>query len=237
MHAGGQTSADGSEPYFGATQESAAAMMEWIPATMGIMADRKSQPRDDLISVWCHSETDGIPWDDAKILDEILLVVDGGAETTRTVIGSIVRELALRPDSQRQLREHPEMLADAVEEFIRWVSPVLNMRRTATRDHELRDQHLREGDEVLLLYASANRDERAFDRPEEFDVRRERNHHVAFGFGTHVCLGAPLARLELLVMFERLLARLPEWRLVPGTEPKIIPSTFARAFDAVHIEF
>ena len=129
------------------------------------------------------------------------------------------------------------MLPDAVEEFIRWVSPVLNMRRTVTSDHELRDQHLGEGDEVLLLYASANRDERAFDRPEEFEIGRERNHHVAFGFGTHVCLGAPLARLELQIMFERLLARLPEWRMVPGTEPTIIPSTFARAFDAVHIEF
>ena len=237
MHAGGQTSVDGEEPYINVTEESTAAMMEWIPATMGIMAARRSEPREDLISVWCHSETDGNPWDDAKILDEILLVVDGGAETTRTVIGSIVRELALRPDSQRQLREHPEMLTDSVEEFIRWVSPVLNMRRTVTGDHELRDQLLHQGDEVLLLYASANRDERAFDRPEEFDVGRERNHHVAFGFGTHVCLGAPLARLELQIMFERLLARLPEWRLVPGTEPKIIPSTFARAFDAVHIEF
>jgi cytochrome P450 family 142 subfamily A polypeptide 1 len=237
MHAGGQTSVDGSEPCIGPTEESVAAMTEWIPATMGIMADRRSRPRDDLISVWCHSQTDGVSWDDAKILDEILLVVDGGAETTRTVIGSIVRELALRPDSQRRLREHPELLPIAVEEFIRWVSPVLNMRRTTTRHHELSGQHLREGDEVLLLYASANRDERAFEQPEEFDVARDRNHHVAFGFGTHVCLGAPLARLELQIMFERLLARLPEWRLVPGTEPKVIPSTFARAFDAVHIEF
>jgi cytochrome P450 family 142 subfamily A polypeptide 1 len=237
MYAGGQTSVDGREPYFGPTEESAAAMMEWIPATLEIVAARKAQPCDDLISVWCQSETDGVPWDDAKILDEILLVVDGGAETTRTAIGSIVRELALRPDTQNRLREHPGMLTDAVEEFIRWTSPVLNMRRTVTRDHELHGQRLHEGDELILMYPSANRDDRAFDRPDEFDVTRPRNHHVAFGFGTHVCLGAPLARLELRIMFEQLLARLPEWRLVPGTDPKIIPSTFARAYDAVEIEF
>ena len=237
MYAGGQTSVDGSEPYFSATEESADAMMEWIPATIEIMNTRKAQPRDDLISVWCNSMTEGIPWDDAKILDEILLVVDGGAETTRTVIGAIVLELALRPKIQRQLREHPEMLTDAVEEFIRWVSPVLNMRRTVTRDHELHGQHLHEGDELIVMYPSANRDERAFDRPDEFDVTRPRNHQVAFGFGTHVCLGASLARLELRVMFEQLLARLPEWRLVPGIDPKIIPATFTRAYDAVYIEY
>jgi cholest-4-en-3-one 26-monooxygenase len=237
MHAGGQTSVEGCEPYFNPTEESAVAMMEWIPATLEIVAARKARARDDLISVWCHSETDGVPWDDTKILDEILLVVDGGAETTRTVIGAIARELALRPKTQRQLREHPEMLTDAVEEFIRWVSPVLNMRRTVTRDHELHGQHLHEGDELILIYPSANRDERAFDRPDEFDVTRPRNHQIAFGFGTHVCLGAPLARMELRIMFEQLLARVPEWRLVPGSDPKIIPATFTRAYDAVHIEF
>jgi cytochrome P450 family 142 subfamily A polypeptide 1 len=237
MHSGGQTSADGSEPAYVANELSAAAMMEWLPLTTELIAARRRQPRDDLLSVWCHSETDGEPWDDAKIVEEALLVLDGGAETTRTVIGSIVRELAVSPQSQRRLRQHPVMLTDAVEEFIRWVSPVLNMRRTATQDHELHGQQLSQGDELLLLYASANRDERAFDRPDEFDVTRARNHHVAFGFGTHVCLGAPLARLELRIMFERLLALLPEWRLVPGTEPKIIPATFTRGYDAVHIEF
>jgi cytochrome P450 family 142 subfamily A polypeptide 1 len=237
MHAGGQTSVDGLEPYFSVSEEAADAMMEWIPATIEIMEARRAQSCDDLISVWCHSETDGIPWDDAKVLDEILLVLDGGAETTRTVIGAIVLELARRPEVQRELREHPEMLTDAVEEFIRWVSPVLNMRRTVTRDHELHGQELHEGDELILMYPSANRDERAFERPDEFDVTRTRNHQIAFGFGTHVCLGAPIARLELRVMFEQLLARLPEWRLVPGTDPKIRPGTFTRAYDAVHIEY
>jgi cytochrome P450 family 142 subfamily A polypeptide 1 len=237
MLAGGQTSVDGSDPAYPRTSESRLAMVDWTKVTLELIASRRRRPCDDLLSVWCHSESDGVPWDDGKILEETLLVLDGGAETTRTVIGSTVRELALRPDAQRRLREHPEMLTNAVEEFIRWVTPVLNMRRTATRTHELHGQQLREGDEVLLLYASANRDERAFERPHEFDVAREHNRHVAFGFGTHVCLGAALARMELRIIFERMLASLPEWRLVPGTEPKIVPSTFARSYDAVHIEF
>jgi cholest-4-en-3-one 26-monooxygenase len=238
MHAAGQTPADGSiVPPGEFASESADASMAWAAATLELIAARRSDPKDDLISLWCHSETDGVPWDEGRILEETILVVDGGAETTRTVIGSIVRELALRPQVQDRLRADIGLLNDAVEEFLRWVSPILNMRRTVTRDHVLHDQKLSEGAEVLLLYAAANRDDRAFDRPEEFDVNRDRNSHVAFGFGTHVCLGASLARLELRVMFEELLDGLPAWRLVPGTEPKILPGTFARAYDAVHIEF
>jgi cholest-4-en-3-one 26-monooxygenase len=238
MHNAGQTPADGTAvPVDRMGQDSAAAMFDWAAATMEVIEARRADPRDDLISVWCHSEVDGVAWDEGRILEETILVVDGGAETTRTVIGSIVRELALRPDLQNKLRSEPALLTNAVEEFIRWVSPILNMRRTVARAHVLHDQEMGEGDEVLLLYAAANRDDRAFDRPDEFDVTRDRNHHVAFGFGTHVCLGASLARMELRIMFEELLAGLPEWRLVPGTEPRIIPSTFARAYDAVHIEF
>ncbi|MDA8047941.1 MAG: cytochrome P450 [Actinomycetota bacterium] len=235
MYFAGQTRADGVAMSTRPMSED--AINEWAQVTLEVVAKRRAEARDDLISVWCHSETDGRPWDDVKVLDETILLVDGGAETTRTVIGSITRELAVRHEVQRQLREHPEMMTNAVEEFIRWVSPILNMRRTATTDHELHGRPIRQGQELLLLYPSANRDERVYERPDEFDVTRERNHHVAFGFGTHVCLGAALARLELRVMFEQLLSRLPQWRLVPGTEPRILPATFARAYDAVHIEF
>jgi cytochrome P450 family 142 subfamily A polypeptide 1 len=236
MHQAGQTPADGSAP--AQMTRSADVTMRWAAATMEIIAARRAQPQDDLISIWTHAEVDGKPWDEKRILEETILLVDGGAETTRTVISAIVRELAVRPDVQRQLREHPELLeTSAVEEFIRWVSPILNMRRTVARDHELHGQQLRKGDEVLLMYASANRDEQAFERPDEFDVTRTPNHHLGFGIGTHLCLGANLARLELRVLFEQLLTRLPEWRLAPDTEPKIIPATFTRAYDAVHVEF
>jgi cytochrome P450 family 142 subfamily A polypeptide 1 len=124
-----------------------------------------------------------------------------------------------------------------VEEFIRWVSPILNMSRTATVDHELHGQLISAGDELLLLYPSANRDPRVFSEPDVFDVTRTGNRHVAFGFGAHFCLGAHLARLEIRVMFEEILRRMPDWELVDPEEPKIIPATFARAFDQIRIRF
>ncbi|MEI8001879.1 MAG: cytochrome P450 [Actinomycetes bacterium] len=207
---------------------------EFVAMTLEVVQQRMVEPRDDLISVWLHSEG----FDVGKVIEETILVLDGGAETTRTVIGAIVRELALRPDQRRLLAERPELLGTtAVEEFIRWVSPILNMRRTVTEDHDLHGQHLHAGDQVLLLYPSANRDPRVFERPDDFDVTREHNRHVAFGFGTHFCLGASLARLELRVMFEELLRRIPDWELVDPDEPKIVPATFTRAYDRIRIRW
>ena len=125
-----------------------------------------------------------------------------------------------------------------VEEFIRWVSPILNMRRTVTQDHELHGKQLHAGDQVLLMYPSANRDEREFPEPDVFDVTREMPQHLSFGIGTHFCLGAAFARLEVRVMFEELLRRIPDWRLAEDeAEPRIMPATFARAYDKVLIEF
>jgi cholest-4-en-3-one 26-monooxygenase len=135
------------------------------------------------------------------------------------------------------LRTNPSALPIAVEEFVRWVTPILNMRRTATRELELHGQKLREGDEVLLLYSAANRDERVFRDPQRFDLRRRPNPHLAFGFGTHFCLGASLARLELRVVFDELLRRLDELRLAPGFEPQWVPDAFTRGLAALEIEF
>jgi cytochrome P450 family 142 subfamily A polypeptide 1 len=209
-------------------------MQEFAEVTSSIIRARRAEPRDDLISLWTHAEG----WDTGHVLEETILVLNGGAETTRTVIGSMIRELALEPVQRRLLLEHPELLGStALEEFIRWVSPVSNMRRTATADHELRGQEIREGDELLLLYAAANRDPRAFDDPDVLDVTRRHNRHVAFGFGTHFCLGAQVARLEIRVMFEELLRRIPDWELADSDEPRIIPATFARAYDRVRIRF
>ena len=147
-------------------------------------------------------------------------------------------ELIRNPDQRALLIDDPSILATTgVEEFIRFVSPLLNMARSATEDHELHGVEIKAGDEILLMYASANRDERVFTDPERFDVTRAHNLHVAFGFGTHFCLGASLARIELRVMFEELLRRIPDMRLAPGAEPRIVPAAFARAYDAVPVEF
>jgi cytochrome P450 family 142 subfamily A polypeptide 1 len=231
----GQTSPDGVVP--GRSEQMSDTILEFSTETMKVIAQRRAEPRDDLISLWCHTEVDGRPWTDAEVLQETILLLDGGAETTRTVIGAVLRELALRPDQRQLLVEDRGLLAtSAVEEFIRFVTPILNMRRTVTEDHELHGEDLHAGDEVLLMYGSANRDDRVFEAPEELDVTRAPNHHVAFGFGTHFCLGASLARLELRVLFDELLQRIPEWRLT-GPEPRILPATFTRGYDAVHIEW
>ncbi len=209
-------------------------MREFAEVTAELIAARRAEPRDDLISAWTH--TPG--WDATRILDETILVLDGGAETTRTVIGSMIRELALQPGQRQILAGRPGLLATtAVEEFIRWVSPILNMRRTATADHDWHGQRIRVGDQVLLLYGAANRDPRAFPAPDVLDVTRPRNRHLAFGAGTHLCLGAHLARLEIRVMFEELLRRIPDWELDCPAEPQIVPATFTRAYDRIRITF
>ena len=207
---------------------------EFREMTIAVVEQRREHPQDDLISLWAHHQG----WDTQHVLDETILLLDGGAETTRAVIGTIIRELALQPDQRQLLIDSPELLGTtAVEEFIRWVSPVLNMSRTATVDHELHGQHIRAEDELLLLYPAGNFDPRAFEDPERFDVTREHNRQVAFGFGAHFCLGAHLARLEVRVMFEELLRRLPDWQLVDPGEPKILPATFSRAYDQIRIRF
>jgi len=209
-------------------------MREFAEATIELIQARRAEPRDDLISVWAR--TPG--WDIRHVLDETILVLDGGAETTRTVIGSMIRELALRPGQRRILIERPGPLATtAVEEFIRWVSPILNMRRTATADHDRHGQRIRAGDEVLLLYGAADRDPRVFPDPDMLDVTRPHNRHLAFGAGTHLCLGAHLARLEIRVLFEELLRRMPDWELADPGEPRIVPATFTRAYDRIRIRF
>jgi cholest-4-en-3-one 26-monooxygenase len=231
MMLAGQTSPTG--PPHVTPPEIIPVMEEWAKITVALIEQRRADPQDDLISYWVSEG-----WTTKHVLDETVLVLDGGAETTRTVIGSIIRELTLQPDQRDALLDHPELLATtAVEEFIRWVSPILNMRRTAMADHELHGQLIRAGDELLLLYPSANRDPRAFNEPDVFDVSRTGSRHVAFGFGAHFCLGAHLARLEIRVMFEEILRRMPDWELVDPGEPQIIPATFARAFDRIRIRF
>jgi cytochrome P450 family 142 subfamily A polypeptide 1 len=201
-----------------------------------LMDTRQRTPVDDVMSRWVEAEAAGVLTPD-QVLSEGLLLVDGGAETTRTVITGALLALIEHPDEHRRLLEEPDLLPVAVEEFIRWVTPILNMRRTATRDAEVAGTRVQAGDELLLMYPSANRDEAVFDEPHRFDVGRQPNPHVAFGFGTHFCLGAALARLEIRVMFEELLPRLRDLRLAPDSRPERIPNAFVRGFRSMQIEF
>jgi cytochrome P450 family 142 subfamily A polypeptide 1 len=241
MLSGGTYPTDGGDPQ--PSDATMTAVLEFAALAVETLAARRDDPRDDLLSVWAHTEVefpDGTtePLDDDAIVHEALLLLDGGAETTRTVIGTMTLELIRHPDQRAKLIANPDLIGQTgVEEFIRWVTPILNMRRTATEDHTFGGEAIRAGDELLLMYSSANRDERAFDEPDTLDVARTHNHHVAFGFGTHFCLGASLARLEIKVMFEELLRRIPELRLAPGAEPRKVPSAFACAYDAIPVEF
>jgi cytochrome P450 family 142 subfamily A polypeptide 1 len=202
-----------------------------------VIADRRDDPQDDLMSVLCHAEVDGDVLDHDSLVHESLLILIGGDETTRHVISGGAFQLLADRRQWDLLRTDPTKLDGAVEEMLRWVTPIKNMNRTATRDVEVGGQQIHEGDKVLLLYPSANRDEDVFDDPFRFDVERTPNDHVAFGFGTHFCLGNSLARLELKVMFERLLERLPDLALVSPDEPAYRAANFVSGYESMKVTF
>lgn len=179
-----------------------------------LIAERRSQPRDDLLSVLVGAEVEGERLTDADLLNLSFLLLVAGNETTRNLIALGTLALIGHPDQCRKLVDDPSGIPDAVEEMLRFTSPVTHMARTATRDLEIRGQLIREGDTVVMLYGSANRDEEVFGGDaEEFKVTRRPNPHLAFGLGEHVCLGAQLARLEACVLFEELLRRFPKLEL------------------------
>lgn len=205
--------------------------------TSDVIAQRRENPSNDLIGTLVHAEVDGDQLDEESLVYESLLILIGGDETTRHVLSGGVQQLLNHPEQYRKLVEDPGKIPVAVEEMLRWVSPIKNMSRTATRDVELGGQQVREGDTVLLLYPSANRDEDVFDDPFRFDVERSPNDHIAFGMGSHFCMGNGLARLELRVMFEQLLHRLPDLALVDENEPEYRPANFVSGYESMPVRF
>ncbi|MFI7442009.1 cytochrome P450 [Nonomuraea indica] len=216
----------------------AAEAFEQYEAYAGrVIADRRGCPRDDLISTLVHAEVAGERLDHASLVYESLLILIGGDETTRHVLSGGAYQLFTHPAQRRALIEDPAGIPAAVEEMLRWVSPIKNMARTVTADTVLGGQRPREGEQVLLLYPSANRDESVFADPHRFDVARTPNDHLAFGFGSHFCLGNSLARLELRTMMERLLARLPDMEPVDDREPACRPANFVSGYESLPVRF
>ncbi|MEW6268626.1 MAG: cytochrome P450 [Thermodesulfobacteriota bacterium] len=214
------------------------AFEEYAAYNGRVVADRRSHPRDDLMSVLVHAEIDGEKLGDEDLVQESLLILVGGDETTRHVITGGMEQLLRNPGERHKLLDDPTKIPLAVEEMLRWVTPIKNMARTATRDVELRGQTIRAGDKLLLLYHSANRDERVFDDPFAFRVERQPNNHVAFGgYGAHFCLGASLARLELRVMFEELLRELPDVELESDARLGLRPSNFIVGIETMPVVF
>jgi cytochrome P450 len=171
---------------------------------------RRGRDGKDLVSTLVNAEpSDGIPIDDRDFRNYFLLLVVAGNETTRHTISHTMNALMQNPDQLRNLQENPELIPWAVEEFLRWASPVYHFRRTATKDIEFGGKKIKEGDKVVTWFASGNRDRAVFDQPYQFDVTRNPNEHMTFGRGgPHMCLGNALARLEIKVMFEDLVNRI-----------------------------
>ena len=214
-----------------------AAAAEWAAYNAAVVADRRSKPpAEDLMSILVHAEIDGERLDDQSILMDSLLILIGGDETTRHVISGGMHQLLLHPAQHRRLVEDPARIPTAVEEMLRWVTPLQNLMRTVKQDTELRGTPLHEGDRILMLYGAANRDERVFERASEFDLERNPNPHVAFGgYGSHFCLGSALARLELRVMFEELVARMPRLRLADNAPPMLRPANFVVGIEELRV--
>lgn len=211
---------------------------EFYTYARDVIAARRRQPRDDLISTLVHASIDGQSLTEEELLAESLLLLIGGNETTRNVISGGMEALMRHPAQRDMLVADPSRIPVAVEECLRWVTPIINMARTTTADVEMRGRTIPAGAEVLLMYISANRDERVFDRPDVFDVTRDPNPHIAFGLGTHFCLGASLARLEVRVMFSELLRRLPDMRLAdPDASVARTPSSFIRGIPSLPVTF
>ena len=203
------------------------AIMEFNPVLQDIAAERRGCPADDLISVWAAAGMDQL-----TLMHETGLYIAGGAETTRTVIGRGLAVLADHPDQWEAAAADPSLVPGLVEEVIRWVTPLNNMFRRVGRDDRIGDQPVQQGDRVMLAYPSANRDEAVFDEPFRFDIRRSPNPHLAFGQGTHFCIGANLARLELRLLFAALTERWTNLRpLGPLDLEENIFATAVRRFD------
>jgi len=218
-----------------AMDEFMGSIQEWMLVMMELLPDRASWPADDFFSRWLNPPDGQEPLGFEPMVMEVGLLVAGGAETTRTVIAHSLRTFCDHPDQWELLYREPDRMGGAVEEMIRWVSPLNNMFRTAIRDTEINGAPIAEGERLALLYPSANRDPTVFDGPHVFDVCREPAMHLAFGHGTHFCLGANLARLELRLLFSELTRRFTNLRVV--TEPDVEPNVFARAVRRFDLAF
>lgn len=216
-------------------REFEAANHEFVAVLSEIAKEKIANPGDDLISTWLHSSIDGEPLPPAAIAHEVGLFISGGAETTRTAISHGLRAFVDHPEQWDALGADPELVPGAVEEVLRWVTPLNNMFRRVAADDAIGDQPVERGDRVVLLYPSANRDASVFDDPHTFDIRRSPNKHVAFGFGTHLCIGTHVARGSLSAVFGQLSRRVTDLSVI--AEPEVEANIFARAVSSFRLGF
>ncbi len=214
----GSTDPEYQRPGEQAADTAVRARLELFQYFASLAEERRRAPRDDLVSALANARLDGAPLPPLELLSYFFLIVVAGNETTRNATSGGLLALIEHPEELRRLRAAPGLLDGAVEEIVRWTSPVIQFVRTAVADCEVRGQRIRAGDSLCLFYPSANRDEEVFDAPFEFRIDRAPNPHLGFGIGEHFCLGANVARLELRVAFRHLLARLEHVELAGPVE-------------------
>lgn len=186
------------------------AFMGMVDFAVELHAERLKSPGPDLISMLVHTKVDGKPMDMADYISAFVLLVVAGNETTRNSISGGMLALSQHPEERRKLLDDPALMPSAVNEIIRWVAPVVYMRRTALDDVELGGKQIRKGDKLALWYMSGNRDEDKWDDPFRFDISRDGPRHLSFGYGQHLCIGWRLAEIQLTVVLEELLRRFPD---------------------------
>ena len=212
-------------------------LSEALEAFTGLWHERKNaEPGYDLISMLAHGEaTKDLVDNPSEFLGNLTLLIVGGNDTTRNSMSGGLWALASHPGEYRKLRENPGLVPSLVPEIVRWVSPIIHMRRTCIQDSELGGQTIRKGDKVVMWYVSGNRDEESVERPDEFLIDRKRpRHHMSFGFGVHRCVGNRLAELQLQILWEEILARYPVIEVLDA--PERIYSNFIHGIRSLPVE-
>jgi cytochrome P450 len=218
-------------------ERSMAAKAELDRLLVPLVAERRQRPGDDFISQLVTVESkDGDRLDDEEVLGFLRFMLPAGEESTMSALGTLVLELLRHPEQLSALREDPSLVGPAVEEGLRWRAPIAYINRATNAEHEIGGVSIPEGSLVLGSVNAANRDPAVFERPDDFDIRRDPNRHVSFGAGVHLCIGAPLARTELQVAVAALVQELPNLRLAPGYEPRYA-GLFSNALTELPVEF
>ena len=222
------TQTDKADSYLG-------AQVEFNDYFTVIAQDRRRRPTEDLSSIIANATVNGEPLQESDCLAYFMLIASAGHDTTAAAIAGGLAALLEYPDQLARLRADPTLMASAVDEMMRWVTPNKGFLRNATEDYELRGVMIRAGQSVLMSYASANFDEEQFDAPNLFDIARKPNKHLAFGFGAHFCLGAQLARIEMRTLFTELLSRIDSIELTAPVELK--PTVFVGGIKQLQLRY
>lgn len=216
-------------------EDGLAVLMDFFAYFSTLTASRRANPTEDLASAIANGTIDGEPLSDVDTASYYVIVASAGHDTTKDAISGGLHALIENPDQLARLQAEPELMGTAVEEMIRWTTPVKEFMRTATADTTVRGVPIAKGDSVYLAYVSGNRDEDVFDAPHRFDVGRDPNKHLAFGYGVHFCLGAALARMEMNSLFTELLSRLDSVEL--AGKPELSATTFVGGLKHLPIRY